>query len=98
MTPEMIRQLPAGHALVIRGGHSPVIARLRMGWKDRRYRSARRAGYAIAKLTPIAQHGVTPAWTTETRPDTWPRRRTRSRQRWRATHGMRNSHDSRHRR
>ena len=72
MTPEMIRQLPAGHALIIRGGHSPVIARLRMGWKDRRYRSARRAGYAIARLTPIAEHGWTPAWTTETRPDTWP--------------------------
>ena len=28
MTPDMIRQLPAGHALVIRGSHTPVIARL----------------------------------------------------------------------
>ena len=28
MTPDMIRQLPAGFALVIRGGCAPVIARL----------------------------------------------------------------------
>src|ERR1019366_1223941 len=33
MTPEMIRQLPAGRALVIRGGYAPVIARLPMAWK-----------------------------------------------------------------
>jgi hypothetical protein len=36
----MIRQLPAGHALVIRGGYSPVIARLPMVWKDPLYRHA----------------------------------------------------------
>ena len=28
MTPEMIRQLPAGHALIVRGGYAPVIAKL----------------------------------------------------------------------
>jgi hypothetical protein len=55
MTPEMIRQLPAGRALVIRGGHSPVIARLPMCWKDPAYRRARRARYAIAVLTPAAE-------------------------------------------
>jgi type IV secretory pathway TraG/TraD family ATPase VirD4 len=52
MTPEMIRQLPAGHALVIRGGHSPVIARLPMAWKDPAYRAARRNGTSIARLIP----------------------------------------------
>jgi type IV secretion system protein VirD4 len=52
MSPEMIRQLPAGHALVVRGGHSPVIARLPMCWKDSRYRRARHAGQAIASLLP----------------------------------------------
>jgi type IV secretory pathway TraG/TraD family ATPase VirD4 len=51
MSPDMIRQLPAGHALVIRGGHSPVIARLPMCWKDPFYRHARRAGLAIADLS-----------------------------------------------
>ena len=53
MTPEMIRQLPAGRALVIRGGHSPVIARLPMCWKDRRYRAARHHRQAVAPLIPV---------------------------------------------
>jgi type IV secretion system protein VirD4 len=52
MTPEMIRQLPAGHALIIRGGHSPVIARLPMAWKDAAYRAARRNGTTIARRIP----------------------------------------------
>ena len=49
MTPDMIRQLPAGHALVIRGSYAPVIARLGAAWKDRAYKAARRAGTAIAQ-------------------------------------------------
>jgi type IV secretory pathway TraG/TraD family ATPase VirD4 len=53
MTPEMIRQLPPGHALVIRGGYAPVIARLPMIWKDRSYRQARRARQATATLTSV---------------------------------------------
>ncbi len=51
-TPDMIRQLPAGFALVIRGGYAPVIARLPVAWKDPAYKRARRAGHAIAALTP----------------------------------------------
>ena len=54
MTPEMIRQLPAGHALVIRLGHSPVIARLPMAWQDRSYKHARRNGLAVATLVPAS--------------------------------------------
>src|SRR6266567_1262865 len=54
MTPEMIRQLPAGRALVIRGGYAPVIARLPMCWKDPLYRRARRVGQVIARLAPAA--------------------------------------------
>ena len=57
MAPDMIRQLPAGYALVIRGGYAPVIAKLPMGWKDRAYRRARRAGQAIAALIPVAERG-----------------------------------------
>jgi hypothetical protein len=38
----MIRQLPAGFALVIRGGCAPVIARLPRAWKNPAYRRARR--------------------------------------------------------
>ena len=53
-TPDMIRQLPAGFALVIRGGCAPVIARLPRAWKNRAYRRARRLGlapwHAIAEL------------------------------------------------
>ena len=37
----MIRQLPAGFALVIRGGCAPVIARLPRAWKNPAYRRAR---------------------------------------------------------
>jgi type IV secretion system protein VirD4 len=62
MTPEMIRQLPAGHALVVRGGHSPVIARLPMCWKDPLYRAARRHRQAIATLTPVRDQATAPSW------------------------------------
>jgi len=41
-TPDMIRQLPAGFALVIRGGCAPVIARLPRAWNNPAYRRARR--------------------------------------------------------
>jgi len=41
-TPDMIRQLPAGFALVIRGGCAPVIARLPRAWRNPAYRHARR--------------------------------------------------------
>jgi type IV secretion system protein VirD4 len=53
MTPDMVRQLPAGRALVIRGGYAPVIARLTAAWKDSAYRRARRAGTIVAPLTPV---------------------------------------------
>jgi hypothetical protein len=39
--PDMIRQLPAGFALVIRGGCAPVIARLPRAWNNPAYRRAR---------------------------------------------------------
>jgi type IV secretion system protein VirD4 len=55
MTPEMIRQLPAGYALVIRGGYSPVIARLPMVWRDPLYRQARRARRAVADLAVLPE-------------------------------------------
>jgi type IV secretion system protein VirD4 len=47
-TPDMIRQLPAGFALVIRGGYAPVIARLPRAWNNPAYRRARRRGIAPA--------------------------------------------------
>jgi hypothetical protein len=50
----MIRQLLPGWALVIRGGCSPVLVRLPMGWKDLRYRAARHNGEAIARLAPVS--------------------------------------------
>jgi type IV secretion system protein VirD4 len=49
-TPDMIRQLPAGFALIIRGGCPPVIARLPRAWKNPAYRRARRLGQAPAEL------------------------------------------------
>jgi type IV secretion system protein VirD4 len=53
-TADMIRQLPAGYALIIRGGLAPVIARLPRAWKNLAYRRARWAGQATATLTPAA--------------------------------------------
>jgi type IV secretion system protein VirD4 len=72
MTPDMIRQLPAGHALIVRGGYAPVLARLDVAWKDRAYQRARRRGTAVALLAPappsrIAFHDAAtsrPAWPT----------------------------------
>ena len=48
----MIRQLPAGFALVIRGGCAPVIARLPRAWKNPAYRRARRLGHAPDGASP----------------------------------------------
>ena len=58
LTEDMIRMLPAGWALLLRGNHRPVIARLAKGWRDREYRRAKRAGTAIARLTPLASHAL----------------------------------------
>jgi type IV secretory pathway TraG/TraD family ATPase VirD4 len=65
-TPDMIRQLPAGFALVIRGGCAPVIARLPRAWNRLAYRRARRPGYA-----PMASDdwGLAPQWPEPDIPD-----------------------------
>jgi type IV secretion system protein VirD4 len=60
MTPDMVRQLPEGHALVIRGRHAPVIARLGAAWTDPAYKAARRAGAAIAQIAPAPEPAVQP--------------------------------------
>jgi type IV secretion system protein VirD4 len=48
-TPDMIRQLPAGFALVIRGDCAPVIARLPRAWNNPAYRRARRPRQATVR-------------------------------------------------
>ncbi len=55
MTPDMIRQLPVGFALVIRGGLTPVVAKLPAVWRDRAYRRAARRGLAAGLPRPIAE-------------------------------------------
>ena len=71
--PDMIRQLPAGFALVIRGDCAPVIARLPRAWNNPAYRRARRRRPA----RPAPPQQIRPA--AEPRPDipddaaaTWP--------------------------
>lgn len=54
LTPDMLRELPPGFALLVRGANAPVIAKLARGWRDRGYRRLRRAGAAVAALTPAA--------------------------------------------
>ena len=51
-TPDMIRQLPAGFALVIRGGCAPVIARLPRAWRNPAYRRARRQAPGPGRARP----------------------------------------------
>ncbi|MGD0246949.1 MAG: hypothetical protein ABSB59_42375 [Streptosporangiaceae bacterium] len=66
-TPDMIRQLPAGFALVIRGGCAPVIARLPRAWKNPAYRRARRHGSITAE--PARQVPAAGEWTDPDIPD-----------------------------
>ena len=45
--PAMLRELPDGYALLVRGGHAPVLAKLPRAWTDRAYKRARRHGRSI---------------------------------------------------
>jgi hypothetical protein len=56
----MLRELPAGWALLLRGGFSPVLARLARGWEDPEYKRAERAGAAVAQLS--AAHLADLSW------------------------------------
>jgi type IV secretion system protein VirD4 len=62
-TPDMIRQLPAGFALVIRGGCAPVIARLPRAWNNSACRRAR-----LCAPVPAAYEQAQPV----PRSDMWP--------------------------
>jgi type IV secretion system protein VirD4 len=72
MTPDMIRQLPPARALVIRGGYTPVIAKLRMAWNDPAYRRARAARQVTANLTPAPEPDPQPEPPTGLTRPTWP--------------------------
>jgi type IV secretion system protein VirD4 len=67
-TPDMIRQLPMGFALVIRGGNSPVIARLPRAWNNPAYRRARRRHRAF----PLPAARLEPETWTEPEPESVP--------------------------
>ena len=43
----MLRELPGGYGLLIRGGRAPVLAKLPRAWTDRAYKRARRQGRAV---------------------------------------------------
>ena len=66
-TPDMIRQLPAGFALVIRGGCAPVIARLPRAWKSPVYRRARHDRHI--RLQPAREVPPAAQWTEPGIPD-----------------------------
>jgi len=71
ITPDVIRRLPDGFGLIIRGSCSPVIAKLRPAWKDRLYRKARRHGEAIARLSPAPEPEVVPRSHMAPVPEVW---------------------------
>jgi type IV secretion system protein VirD4 len=64
-TPDMIRQLPAGFALVIRRGCAPVIARLPRAWKNAAYLRARRVGEVPPAAFPKAAEPRAPRFVPE---------------------------------
>jgi type IV secretion system protein VirD4 len=49
-----IRTLPRRYALIVRGGLSPVIAKLPVVWKDKLYKHAKRHGLDIAQIVPAS--------------------------------------------
>ncbi len=61
MSPGMIRELPAGFALVIRNNLSPVIVRLARGWEHRPYKRLKRRGLHVAAVTAPAMLTASPA-------------------------------------
>jgi type IV secretion system protein VirD4 len=63
-TPDMVRQLPAGFALVIRGGTAPVIARLPRAWRNPAYRRTRHhsQAHAFEFTEPEIPGHVPPDW------------------------------------
>jgi type IV secretory pathway TraG/TraD family ATPase VirD4 len=60
-TSDMIRQLPAGFALVIRGDCAPVIARLPRAWNNPAYRRDRRRSPALTDPARQIRHSAEPA-------------------------------------
>ena len=67
-TPDMIRQLPVGFALIIRGGCPPVIARLPRAWKNPAYRRVGQASVPAAESTPYPAFVPPPRGTSDQRP------------------------------
>ncbi len=55
LSADMIRRLPAGFPLLIRGSHAPVIVSVARGWKYREYRRLRRAGQHTLTIPAEAQ-------------------------------------------
>ena len=53
LPPELLRALPEWRALIIRGNLSPVIVRLRMGWRRHDYGRVRRTGLPPAQRRPL---------------------------------------------
>jgi type IV secretion system protein VirD4 len=68
MTPGMIRQLPPGFALILRGGLSPVVGRLVRGWEHRPYKRLKRRGEHIAPVTLPPMPAPPPAAPVNTSP------------------------------
>ena len=61
LTMDMIRRLPAGFSLLIRGGCSPVIVAIAKGWRYRPYRALRRRGLATLAFPSQNQSEANPS-------------------------------------
>jgi hypothetical protein len=54
----MLRELPDGYALLIRGGRAPVLAKLPRAWTDWAYKRAQRQGHAVYQAPASAALSV----------------------------------------
>ena len=76
LTEAMVRQMPAGYALVLRGGLSPVICRVPVAWRNWRYLLARLRGRHIATvqaaLTVLSTEPLAEPDPVAPGPATWP--------------------------
>lgn len=53
LTADMIRELPSGYGVLLRGALAPVVIRLSMGWKDRAYKRVRNVNPAVLIARPV---------------------------------------------
>lgn len=74
ITPHMVRAIPPGRAVMLRGDRNVAIVKLERAWKQREYRQARRSGSLAADLTAVPTARTVPSVAVPERPAVEPPR------------------------